>query len=206
MQRRTDWLRELRGVLLVAAIVSAAFTIASAVITVTGGSFAVGVPAREVLDTGTVHGLPAGVAVDPDLNLYLRVSAPNAEQRLLAMVATAPQYLLTTTMLLLLWRLVSRATRQQPFTAGIARRLHVLGWLAVVGGPAVYAIGFVARFALSSTVTASGAAAATLAASTTTVGDLATPAIWLLAGFAFLAIAEIVRRGQALRSELDEVV
>ena len=204
--RRTDWLRELRGVLLVAAILSAAYTFASGFIAITGGAFSVGVPASRVMDASSVVGLPAGVAPDPDLDVYLRVGAPTAEQRLLATLATAPQYVLTTAMLFLLWRLVNRALRSQAFTAVIAGRLHLLGWLAVVGGPTVYAIGFVARFALSSTVTPDGSAAGTIVSSATTVGDLITPAIWLLVGFGFLAVAEVIRRGQALRAELDEVI
>jgi hypothetical protein len=30
--------------------------------------------------------------------------------------------------------------------------------------------------------------------------------VWFLAGFGILAIGEVVRRGRALRAELDEVV
>jgi hypothetical protein len=205
MGSRTDWLRELRGLLLVAAIASAAYTVVSAVLTMTGRAFSVGVPAGSVLEADAVRGLPAGVVLDDQLNVYLKVVTPTTEQRLLAALATVPAYLLTTAVLILLWRLVRQASTTEPFTIFIARRLHVLGWLAVVGGPATFAIALIVRFILSSTVLPNGSAALVFDTSVQ-LGDLGWPAVWMLAGFGFLAIAEIVRRGQALRAELDEVV
>jgi uncharacterized membrane protein YhiD involved in acid resistance len=61
----------------------------------------------------------------------------------------------------------------------------------------VCAVEFLARFALTDTVSTVGPSASF---------DPGVLAVWALAGFGFLAIGEVVRRGQALRAELDEVV
>lgn len=195
--RRTDWLRELHGLLLVAVVVSGVVGIASAIATLTGQLFDIAVPGGDILRPDALVNPRPGATIDADASIYLRVEHPTGVQRGLATVATLPGYALTTAMLVLLWRLAAKARRDDPFTGGVVSRLRVLGWLLVVGGPAASAVEFIARFALSDTVTTSGPRA-TL--------DLGAPAVWFLAGVGMLAIGEVVRRGQTLRAELDEVV
>jgi hypothetical protein len=195
--RRTDWLHELQGLLFVAVVVSGIVGIATAIATLAGQPFNIDVPSGDVLRPDAVVNTHPGATIDAQASISLRVEHPTGVQLGWATVAALPGYALTTTMLVLLWRLVALARRDDPFTAGTVSRLRALGWLLVVGGPAAWAAEFIARFALSETVT-TGGPRATL--------DLGAPAVWFLAGFGMLAIGEVVRRGQALRAELDQVV
>ena len=195
--RRPDWLRELHGLLLVGVVVSGVIGVVSVIATLTGQPFDVEVPSGDVLRPDSLVNARAGVVLDADASVYLQVAHPTGGQLGLATVAAFPSYALTTAMLVLLWRLVGAARHTDPFTVATARRLRTLGWLLLVGGPAAWLVRFMAQFALSDTVTTVGPRA-TL--------DLGTPAVWFLAGFGILAIGEVVRRGQALRAELDEVV
>ncbi|MET7397269.1 DUF2975 domain-containing protein [Dactylosporangium sp. NPDC005572] len=197
MKVRADWLRELHVLLLLAVGLSVAVGLASGIATLTGQPFDVGVASGDVLRADALTGARPGVAVDPDASVYLRVEHPTVAQSALATMATLPGYALTTTMLVLLWRLVARARHDDPFTAGTVRRLRVLGWLLVVGGPVSAMVELAGRFALAGTVKTGGPDASL---------DLGSTAVWFLAGFGMLAIAEVVRRGQALRAELDGVV
>jgi len=192
--RRGDWLRELHGLLLVAVILSAVVGVATAVATLTGQPFDIRVPIGDVLRPDALADVRPGAAIHPDATIYLRVEHPTGTQRWLVTIATLPIYALTTVML---WRLVGEERHTDPFTGVTARRLRILGWLLIIGGPVAWAAEFTARFALSDTVTTAGPHA-TL--------DPGTPAVWFLAGFGMLAISEVVRRGQALRTELDSVV
>jgi hypothetical protein len=191
--RRADWLRELHALLLAAVVVSGIVGLANALITLTGQPVSIPVRSGSVLPAGAVP----GVVIDGDADLFLRVDHPTTGQLVLATLADLPGYLLVTAMLVLLWRLVGRARRDDPFTDGTARRLTVLGWLLIVGGPVVCTVEFLARFVLSGSV-GDGRNAATL--------DVGAAAAWLLVGVGMLAIGQVVRRGQTLRAELDGVV
>jgi hypothetical protein len=195
--RRADWLRELHGLLLVAVVVCGVVGVASMIATLTGQPLDIEVPSGGVLRPDSLVHANAGVVIDPDASIYLRVGHPSWFQLGLATLVTLPGYALTTTMLVLLWRLVGEARHTDPFSGATGRRLRTLGWLLIVGGPAAWVVEFVARFALSDTVSTVGPQA---------TFDLGAPAVWFLAGFGILAISEVVRRGQVLRAELDEVV
>jgi hypothetical protein len=195
--RRADWLRELHGLLFVGVVLTALVGVVSAIATLTGQPFSVGLLAEEVLRPDAVVNVADGVHADPNTTVYLRITQPTGAQLALATAATLPTYALTTTMLVMLWRLVGAARRTDPFTWATVRRLRALGWLLVIGGPVAWVVEFGARFALSDTVTSRGPHA-TL--------DLFAPAVWGLVGFGMLAIGEVIRRGQALRTELDGVV
>ncbi|MEU5940003.1 DUF2975 domain-containing protein [Micromonospora sp. NPDC047548] len=195
--RRADWLRELHGLLLVAVVVSGVVGVVGMIATLTGQPVDIEAPSGGVLRPDSLVNARAGAVIDADASIYLRVEQPSGVQIGLATVAALPTYILATTMLVMLWRLVGEARRTDPFTAATARRLRTLGWLLIVGGPVAWLVEFLARFALSGTV-ATGGHQATL--------NLGVPAVWFLAGFGILAISEVVRRGQALRAELDEVV
>jgi len=191
-----SWLRELQVLLLVAVVATVAIGAASTIAILTGEPFPIGVPGAEVLRLNSVGTIP-GAVVDPDSTIYVLVEDPTEDQVALALIAALPGYALTTTMLVLLWRLVAKARRTDTFTGATVRRLRTLGWLLIVGGPVAWLVEFAARFALSDTVATQGAGA-TL--------DLGTLGVWLLVGVGMLAISEVVHRGQTLQSELDEVV
>lgn len=195
--RRADWLRELDGLLRIAVMVCIVLGIANVIAAFTGRPFDVGIPGQDVLRTDALTNVRPDVTLDPSADISLRPGHPSGTQLILVTLSTLPTYVLTTIAVLLLWRLVSVARHTDPFTDATARRLRTLGWLLVIGGPTSVAVQFVARFALSYTVTTIGPQA------TLNLGTLAT---WFLAGFGMLAISEVVRRGTALRTELDEVV
>ncbi|MBB2948771.1 hypothetical protein FB565_008557 [Actinoplanes lutulentus] len=188
--RRPDWLDELHGLLAIAVALTGIGSVVTTVGILAGQAVDV-----EVSSAGALINLPAGTTVDSGLHLH--VEEPTGAQRAWELLATLPSVLLLTLALVLLWRLVGRARRGDPFTGGIVSRFRVLGLVLVVGGPAVWAIEFVGNFALSATVAPDGTYAPL---------SFAVPGAWLLSGFVMFAFGEIVRRGQVLRAELDEVV
>lgn len=195
--RRADWLTELHGLLLVAVVLSGVAGLVTVFATLTGVLLDVEVPGAGVLRPDALVNAGAGVAIAPDASISLQVSDPSGVQLTLAAVSALPSFVLTTVMLVLLWRLVGEARRTDPFVGVTAGRLRTIGWLLVVGGPIAWVVEFMARFALSDTITATGPTA------TLDLGELG---LWFLAGVGFLAIGEVVRRGQAIRAELDQVV
>lgn len=96
----------------------------------------------------------------------------------------------------LLLGLIRAARRDQPFTVQAVRRLRWLGFATIASGLAIFVIETVANFSLSATVTGMPSADISLFA----FGP------WFLTGFGFFAIGEVIARGQALRTELEQVI
>ena len=107
--------------------------------------------------------------------------------------------LVTIPMLILAQRAIKAAIEHDPFTRQMVRRLRVLGWVVLVGGGLSELAEYVcARILLNITLPKD-----TL--------DFAQPDVditlwWLFPALIVLAFAEIVRRGVAMRDELDTVV
>ncbi|SHN47678.1 DUF2975 domain-containing protein [Cryptosporangium aurantiacum] len=165
---RTDWLRQLHGLLLTGVVLSGLLGVLSMSAILIGQPIETSAPSGAVLVSDALVGADAGVTADGAIDLRILLS-----------------------------RLVGAAHRADPFTSATVRRLRTLGWLLVAGGPAASMIEFAARFALSGTATTGGASADL---------DLSTPALWFVAGVGLLATSEVIRRGQAMRAELDTVV
>jgi hypothetical protein len=110
---------------------------------------------------------------------------------------TVPTFLVTITMFVLLLGVLRRARRDDPFLPATVRRLRALAIVVVVGGPVAFVIEMIAAMELSSRVTKTHMG--------TTV-DLTSLGIWLLVGFGFFAIAEVINRGRAMRAELETVI
>jgi len=194
--RRPDWLSEIHGLLtLLLATVVVAGT-ATGVVALTGDHLDLTVRAAQLATLRSAP-LPSGLALAPDGDLTLQVAHPDAAQRALAALGSAPTWGLWVLVLFLLRRLVREVRRTDPFTAPVARRLCTIATVMVAGGPLVEFVQFLASFALSTTVHGVDPQA------TLSMGFFGT---WLLAGFGLLAVAEVVRRGQWLREELDTVV
>ncbi|GAA2645477.1 DUF2975 domain-containing protein [Paractinoplanes durhamensis] len=189
--RRPDWLDELRRLLGIAVVLSGIGTAVSTVAVLAGRPVEVTVAGSAL----ALPALPAGVSAAD--GIPLRLDDPTAAQRGWELLSTLPGYALLTLALVLLWRLTGQARRGDPFTVDVARRLRRLGLLLVAAGPIVWVTEFLGDFALSAGAD-TGGVYATL--------DLTAPAAWALAGFGALAVGEIVRRGQAMRVELDGVV
>jgi len=194
--RRPDWLGELQTLLLLALIISA---LAVGVGLVTSGfddTVTFTVPAGSVDGITEVRGpLRDNAAVDPDGSVDIRVTDPSTRQRVLNVLTGLPSYALGLTMLVLLWSTVRMARRVDPFSPAVARRLTVLGFVVIGGGPLADVIQLAATFLGSETVF-DGILSASYVASWW----------WILTGFGFLAMAEIVKRGAAMRAELDQVI
>lgn len=195
--RRPDWLAETQSVVAFLLVAMAVFGAAGVAMSVAGDSLAVEVPARAVAGVaGASDGLRAGATVDPDGVLGVVVAKPAAPERTAAALTDAPTYVVVVTMLAMLYAVVRRARREDPFLTAIVRRLRWLGVVALIGGPLAAIAEMVATLDLTRRLT--GDPAASLDA--TAIG------VWLLAGFGFLAVAEIVNRGRALRAELETVI
>lgn len=193
---RADWLRELHGLLVIGLLLSVAGLITFVAMAIRG-PLSVNVPADHVVTRGLLHGLTGGAGLDPHGDVGLTVADPAPSQVVLGVLTVLPTGLVVLMMLAMLYRVVRDARRGDPFTGTTVRRLRQLSAVAVIGGSLAWVAEFSARFALTSTVTEAGAGA-TL--------TLTKPSIWLLVGVGYLAIAEIIGRGRAMRAELDGVI
>lgn len=190
MQRRGH-LREFEILLVVALVVAAA-------------SLTVGVwrlVAREpitvaVQGTPRLSGLAPGVHPDPAGQVQVVVDEPTGPQVAWDALRSGPWFVLVVFTLVMLLRVVRTARRGDPFTGANIRRLALTGW-ALLGGSAVaFLLELVAVTELSAGVVASGAAG----------GTATYPFLWAFSSLGFLAVAEVLKRGRALQTELAEVI
>lgn len=193
--RRPDWLDELHGLLRFLVILTGIAGVVRTAAMLTRQPLDVEVDSAGMLRPDALVNAPPGVSISSDLRLH--VADPTGVQVAWEMLSTLPSHALVTVALVLLWRLVGRARDGDPFTGGMVGGFRALGIVLVVGGPLVWVVEFIGRFALSATLPTGGPYAPL---------DFAVPAAWLLCGFGMFAVGEIIRRGRALRAELDGVV
>lgn len=192
---RADWLAELRAVALTGLALGTAATIFQSARDI-AGPVTVDVPSDHLGPASVVaQGLSAGARIDPAAWLTVRVDHPSAAQTALAMTRDLPAVLIGIAALIMLVRIIAAARNDRTFTADISRELRQLGWLTL-GGYGVYLV-------------LTNAAAAALVQTVSDHGFAVQFQVhypWLLAAFAIFAVAEIVRRGSSIRTELDEVI
>lgn len=192
--RRPDWLKELQAVLILGLVVIGVAGVFGAAAVVSGESMQVELPASEV--DGTVdYELREGAAVVDVQELRVEVVDPSVEQRVAWALTSLPTFAVVAAMLALLLRIVWRARRSDPFTVATVRRLRVLAVVALAGGYLGFLVEALAAMHLSSTVMTDGI-----------VANLQLPLQWFLVGFGLFAVAEVVKRGCAMRAELETVV
>lgn len=192
--RRPDWLKEFQAVLILGLVLAALLGGLGVAAVVAGDSVPVQLPATGV--TGTVeYGLRDGSTVAADQQVRVEAADPGLGQRAGWLFTALPTYLVIVALLVLLLRIVVLARRTDPFTQATVRRVRVLGWVALVGGIAAYGAEALAQLYLVGSVTTDGIGITT---------DL--PLHWFPIGFGLLALAEVVKRGCAMRAELDSVV
>lgn len=189
--RRADWLGELNVVLMIG-IALAGVSTARLMLSDT---VYVDVPASHAIGEATTPRLRAGAAVGSDNWLQVRIDDPTIGQVALGALRRVPELLLALLVLVLLRRIVSAARHGRAFTPPVSRLLSILGGVVVIGGLVVTILRGIADYALTDQVSTVGPAA-----------SLDLNLAWLLTGFGFLAIGEVVRRGTAMRAELDEVI
>jgi hypothetical protein len=185
------WLDRLSVLALVVFGVGVAFLVVEIVAGLAGGG---GITARvpvSALDGSATSGL---TPVD-GATVEVRVADPTAAQLGLYWLARLPVGLAGLAVVGYVAVLLRRARRHDPFTPAMVRGLRGLAALTVAGGVLGTALAAVGELALAMNVTGDEAAAV-----------LPIPVAWLLAGFGFQAVAEIVNRGVAMRDELAGVV
>jgi hypothetical protein len=194
--RKPDWLAELNAVLIFSIVVVAIGGVVGAAELIVGNAAYVEVPAQYAVDSrAATPGLFAGAAVDTDSWLTVKVADPSASVKVLAALNALPDFLLALMMLVVLQRAVAAVRRGDPFRADISRRLGWLGFILIVGGSVASVVSGITGLMLVDQVTDQGPAF-----------SFEFNVVWFLAGLGFLAVAELVKRGVALRAELDEVI
>ena len=88
------------------------------------------------------------------------------------------------------------AQDSDPFTAATARELTTIAKITALGGLAVWAVAYVAKWALSATM---------LQSATAVWPDLSLLG-WLGVGLIFAAFGQLIAHGVAMRAELDAVI
>jgi len=124
----------------------------------------------------------------------------SALQTLLYLISHHLVFLLVTIpMLVMARRVITRAIDGDPFTPEMVRRLRILGLVVLVGGALSELTEYVcATVLLHITVPADAL-------------DFSEPDVkitlwWVMPAFILLAVSEVVRRGVAMRAELDTVI
>lgn len=197
--RRPDWLGELQGLVTVALVVLSVAGMLSVISVLAGGAVVAEVPTEAVAGlAGETGGLAPGVRVDDAGAVAVTVDDPSAAQLVAYNLTQLPTYLVVATVLVMLRGLLRRARREDPFQPATVRRLRTLALVAFTGGALAQIVEILAALDLSARLTADPVMTTTL--------SLEPMGLWLLVGFGFFAIAELVKRGLAMRSELDAVI
>ena len=194
--RKADWLSEMQAALMLG---TGAAGVAITVVVwdvVTGAPVVSRVPAEAIAAmSGSSAGLTGGAMVAADSMVEVRIAEPSTAQVIAHALTMLPGLLVVLVMLAMLARIVRAARRADPFTGQTIRRLRVLAISILIGGVLASVVETIAEFNLSSSVTAGSISA-----------QWALPGQWLLLGFGFLAVAEVINRGAMMRAELDTVI
>lgn len=201
--RRPDWLGELQGLVTVILVVLSMAGMLSVISVLAGGAVVAEVPTEAVTEAvigpaGETGGLAPGVRVDDAGAVAVTVDDPSAAQLVAYNLTQLPTYLVVATVLVMLRGLLRRARRENPFRLATIRRLRILALVAFTGGALAEIIEILAALDLSARLTADAVMTTTL--------SLEPMGVWLLVGSGFFAIAELVKRGLAMRTELDAVI
>jgi hypothetical protein len=143
--------------------------------------------------TTTLPGLRDGATIGSAVSVC--AEHPTWTQALLGGLVSLPPLLCGAVAAFLLWRVVRRARRADPFTPLTVRRLRWLaGWL-FVGGLAASLLASLGADLLVGTMVDSGHS------------SYDPPGwAWVFAAVGIAAVAEIVHRGVSMRAELDAVI
>jgi hypothetical protein len=196
--RKPDWLGELQTALVAALAVLGVLAVLNVAAIVGGLSVSVQVPTGTVDGVaGATGGLAAGAAVDPNGTVDVLIDHPSARQVVAAALVSMPTFLVIVALFAMLLGVVYRARKGGPFDAHVVRRLRLIGLVALVAGVVARLVELFAQLDLTSTVTDR---------STSATLPLQSLFGWVLVGIALFAIAEVVKRGLAMRTELDTVI
>ncbi|MDG4832357.1 DUF2975 domain-containing protein [Solwaraspora sp. WMMD1047] len=195
--RKPDWLAEMRAVLIAGLALFAVVVTGNLALTLTGNrDVVVEVPAKAVDGVaGASGGLTGGAVVRPSSAVVVHLPEPTAGQLVADTLTGLPSALVVLAMLVLLFQVVRRAQRAEPFSAYVVRRLRLAAVVALVGGVLAGLVEAIAALNLSMSATGGEG---------TTTWQFPLP--WILAGFGLFAVAEVIGRGVAMRAELETVI
>ena len=196
--RRPDWLGELQTALVAALALLGVLAVLNAAAIIGGWSVSVRVPSGAADGVGgATSGLTAGAVVDPNGTVDVLVDHPSARQVAAAALVSTPTFLVILALFAMLLGVVHRARKGGPFDEHVVRRLRLIAVVAFVAGVVARLVEFFAQLDLASTVTDR---------STSATVPLESLFGGVLVGIALFAIAEVVKRGLAMRAELDTVI
>lgn len=177
-----------------------AFPVVYALVDIPGRIF-VGTPPVPVIPLGragqTLPGLVPGVIVQPRSGVALALQNPTTQQATLAWLSRVPRTAVYLTFFVLLRQLVRAARRGDPFTAATARRLRFLGGFLFVGA-------LVAALAAEAII--HGLLSRSVTIDRLFFFDWDTPGYVLINGLGLIVVGEIVRRGAAMREDLEGTI
>lgn len=204
IERKRDWAREAEQVFWLGAAVLIAWVVGRVAWSVIG-PVAAQVPAMALGITALAGSIPAGAQLSAaDDHVTVVLADPTAGERLLAVLAVVPQPLVLATVLALLARWARSVRQGATFAASAASRLTRIGQVTVLAGIGAYFLETTAASMLRWDVLPNGVASSPSPASVlSSVG----PALWWpTIGACLGLVGEIVRRGVALRDELEGVI
>jgi hypothetical protein len=189
--RGRDWLGQVQLLLVACGAVFVAFGIGALVALIDGAAVCtdvLGAPPAVV-----VSGLRSGVT--PGATVSVCAESPTGTQSALAFLVDGVWPLVVAVAAVLLHQIVRDARRADPFTPATVRRMRQLAVFVLLAGGAATTLEMVASDALAGSLVDGGFHR----------GD-APVWTWLAVALGLAAVAEIVKRGVALRAELDTVI
>jgi len=189
--RKTNWLNELRILVIAGITLVLVFTAYEIVFATTGGGPTVSLPRNP---TGPEKFEVGGQAMS-HVATELYILEPTGAQLGWYLAGRLANVIVLIAVLSMLLGLLNRARRANPFTRATVRDLRWISVVLIAGGTLASLVEAIAAMGLSASIPPGNIA-----------GTWKLPVLWLLTGFGALAVSEIVARGCALREELDEVV
>lgn len=193
------WLTSTAVVLGVSLAILTSATVVTAVLAARGEPVSFTLPSSL---TPTVLGTPTGslalaqgVELSPAATVAVRIADPTGAQSAWGTLLWLPSALLGGAAVALVLLAVLRARRGDVFSGGIVGITRAVGLVLLVGGPLVQLLTAVGTSQLTDSALPGG-------------GDFS-PAFTFdgpIVGLCVLALAEVMRHGQRLREELDEVI
>ena len=195
--RLDSWLQRLRMTATIIYISALCVAVAVLVIAfIPHSSVTTAVPAEDVAGLDHLTGVATGVTLDPAGTIAVEIAEPSTAQRLLYLIVVLPGLALVALIARRTAKLLGTALVSDPFTPQTVRALTAVAKLTAAGGITVWAMSYLATWALSATVLDT----------TDTARPHETPLAWLAVALIFAAFGQLIARGVAMRAELDTVI
>jgi hypothetical protein len=191
------WLRRLRGTATFVSIAALCFAVAVLVIAfIPGSPVTLPLPTAALSGLDGVRGVEPGVVVDRSGAIVFSVIDASLAQRLLYLATMLPGLILIADIARRMAKVLRAAQDSDPFTAATARELTTVAKITALGGLGVWAVAYVAKWALSATMLQSAPA----------VWPDRSLLGWLGVGLIVAAFGQLIAHGVAMRAELDTVI